>query len=752
MSKKHNWSKSKAIAARNNFKLNVERSSLPDDTRRSKRRNYAIRLCPLNHCFKEVKRLGNHLRQFHKLSNKKARKYVAKSVVALDPETSENSESESSVSSNEEEEDEREEEKLLSGYFSREIHRPNGDSFVYDSASDDDRDWLGERFFERHSNPGTSNNQLYQQEDNMECELEHTSDLHDENNELPVNFQSKINDDNDEEEDVDYEDGDDRFFISNKEEDDLLTGFVDWLCSPDGGKKPRRTAMKHKSVLMSIVRYDEEQSPDYKNIYNRSFLNGWIVKMESEEKQPGTIKTYLGAVLHFFNYIIITEIKEFDFNQIRKMETLIKQWRRNLWKGIEIRKHQKQLQDMSSFPMPEEISKLDKSEVMQDAISTLKRFSLSESTITKKAFALVRDYLLTRIIFDNASRPGAISNMTLSEFQGALVQEDGFVVRVLKHKTAHKGPANISMSQNVYTNVQRYIRFMRNKLPGIRSECNDPVFVSWGGGKMESNMITTQMNSFWYKIHGNSSRMNPTLVRKYTTTSIHQYNPELKKDTADLLCHSIRTAENNYVLVEKQMKASSTSKKIQAIQREQIKPKLIDEEILKEFEDEIAEECVTTAKVRDKFNETDCFSHMKDDKKEIKRVVDMVRYKIKQNREKEALVNEEEECTQEGVDVDDCSLVNMGKVKLQGNREKSEPSGIFQDEAQLHTGRRRTRFSETDLELIRKFLGDYINSDCSIIRSEFEIHVRSLPGLKNILEKYGINSLITKMRTERKFR
>ena len=52
------------------------------------------------------------------------------------------------------------------------------------------------------------------------------------------------------------------FFISSKEEDDLLTGFVDWFCSLDGGRKPRRTALKHKSVLMSIVRYDEEQSPD----------------------------------------------------------------------------------------------------------------------------------------------------------------------------------------------------------------------------------------------------------------------------------------------------------------------------------------------------------------------------------------------------------------------------------------------------------------------------------------------------------
>ena len=138
---------------------------------------------------------------------------------------------------------------------------------------------------------------------------------------------------------------------------------------------------------------------------------------------------------------------------------------------------------------------------------------------------------------------------------------------------------------------------------------------------------------------------------------------------------------------------------------------------MKEFEDVIAEVCVTTAKVREKFNETDCFCHMKEDKKEIKRVVDMVRYKIKQKREKEPFVNAKEEGTQEGVDGDDYSLVNMGKeLNVQENREKSDPSEISQEAAQIHTERRRSHFSETDLEVIRKFLGDYINSDCSIIR------------------------------------
>ena len=55
-----------------------------------------------------------------------------------------------------------------------------------------------------------------------------------------------------------------------------------------------------------------------------------------------------------------------------------------------------------------------------------------------------RDYLLTSPIFDNASRPGAINNMILGEYKRATERDNGYVISVIKHKTALKGPANIA--------------------------------------------------------------------------------------------------------------------------------------------------------------------------------------------------------------------------------------------------------------------------------------------------------------------
>ena len=62
-----------------------------------------------------------------------------------------------------------------------------------------------------------------------------------------------------------------------------------------------------------------------------------------------------------------------------------------------------------------------------------------------------------------------------------LEEEDGYVIRVLKHKNAHMDPANSCMLLDLYKNTQAYITFVRKELTGILSDDNDAVFVRWSG-------------------------------------------------------------------------------------------------------------------------------------------------------------------------------------------------------------------------------------------------------------------------------
>ena len=73
MSKKHDWPKEKALNAKKLFGLDIPREKLPE-ANRSKVRNYDdIFICPLSICNREIRRVGNHLRQFHDLPKEIAR-------------------------------------------------------------------------------------------------------------------------------------------------------------------------------------------------------------------------------------------------------------------------------------------------------------------------------------------------------------------------------------------------------------------------------------------------------------------------------------------------------------------------------------------------------------------------------------------------------------------------------------------------------------------------------------------------------
>ena len=56
--------------------------------------------------------------------------------------------------------------------------------------------------------------------------------------------------------------------------------------------------------------------------------------------------------------------------------------------------------------------------------------------------------------------------------------------------------------------------------------------------------------------------INTTLVRKLTTTTVHENLLGLKADAANLMCHSEKTAQKSYHLSDKHKKAFSTSQLI----------------------------------------------------------------------------------------------------------------------------------------------------------------------------------------------
>ncbi|XP_047128536.2 uncharacterized protein LOC124809068 [Hydra vulgaris] len=468
---------------------------------------------------------------------------------------------------------------------------------------------------------------------------------------------------------------------------------------------------------------------DYKNLFNREFINVWMTKMQDAGREAGTIKTYLGSLVHFYNFVVISgdpRFDENDYNKINKMKTVIKVWCKTLWKAIERRKYEKQIEDMKRFPTGEQVCNFDKCDLAKEAINILKAFVADRSLkLNRKSYCLIRDCLIAQVLFDNASRPAAISNMTLGEFKSSVSQNDGIVVRVLHHKNDYKGPANITFQHEVYKRVQMYINFVRQRLPDVNVRDCDPVFLSFNGSKMDSSMITTQFSSFWNRGLGLpiEDRMIPTVVQKYTTTMIHNLNPSAKQDTADVLCHTLRQANETYLCQEKQNKASSSTKVIRATQRITDKNSIdtiVDELFEKEIKDKNIK--ITKSLVDEKLYCDERFSEIVNQPTKSKQVLDSVRYKKVKFEQRE---NQEVQ-------------TNENNIYYENN---------FKE---IYEKRQRKDYTSSEVDAIYMYLGDYIYSQCKIERVVFENYVRGIPEFEFVFKKFGINSLITKIRTERK--
>ena len=321
-------------------------------------------------------------------------------------------------------------------------------------------------------------------------------------------------------------------------------------------------------------------------------VNSWVTFVKNKKRKPGTIKTFLGSIAQFYNFVTVNNPSMINVSacEISKMKTIISQWCRNYHKKIQISKHERQLEDLSRIPTPNDLRNLDMSNLRKEAIKLLSSLSSTYKEPSRREFCLVRDYLLTYVIFDNGSRSGCVANMTLKEFRKAEAQPNGYyIISVMDHKTvATSGPAMLSINDVIMRHLRTFVMHVRNKIKYMRTGNTDPVFPSWSGKKMDSSMVTTQLNSFWKNaLNIDLERsVSATLIRKMSATVVHANVPELKVKLANLMNHDVRTSEREYFFQEKKKTVVETSARLRTALRTDYDRNVSDSELLTIFENE----------------------------------------------------------------------------------------------------------------------------------------------------------------------
>ena len=177
----------------------------------------------------------------------------------------------------------------------------------------------------------------------------------------------------------------------------------------------------------------------------------------------------------------------------------------------------------------------------------------------------MRDLLIHYCLFVSASRDGVLTEMLLPEFtEGEWVCVKGvrkYHVGVSKHKTAlSSGDAPFTLSREVVQWICIFVKHLREKvlLPGNRRAKNEPhILFPWsakdpGNDKnvtMSSGSISKRLRQMLV-VSGVLLRTEGSftcnILRKATSTGLHQVRPDMDEIMAASMSHSLSTAQQHY--------------------------------------------------------------------------------------------------------------------------------------------------------------------------------------------------------------
>ena len=214
---------------------------------------------------------------------------------------------------------------------------------------------------------------------------------------------------------------------------------------------------------------------------------------------------------------------------------------------------------------------------------------------------------------------------------------------------------------------------------------------------------------------------------------------DFANDTANLLCHTLKIAQEDYHVYDCQRKAASTSAKISVAQRisldngNETLEQDVGAKILEVFKEDVQRKFINMEIVRKKIDEEESLKSARDNPKEQKKILDSVHYLISKDNQ--------------SLSLDVTTSENYPKLP-------SSPQATIQKFGKVLVSnlpvKKRFAFTEKENSLIRKHLKSFIRTEKNINKHEFKKFVADIPAMNKIITKIGIDRHIVKVRTERK--
>jgi len=276
-----------------------------------------------------------------------------------------------------------------------------------------------------------------------------------------------------------------------------------------GDSKKERQAILHAQHVRRIHNHldPEHKEETFESLLEDGGLYVWKKwakpLLDNKGMSPGSVRSYLLSLTKFCNFVddhMVHELNGFPpiseeiCNRVRSIVSQFKGMSSSINKEYVHLKWEERMQEEANAVLVALFQKVMDSEVAREVI----RFpTISfKSKPTEKMLVSIRDFLLARLEIENCQQPGPLESVTIKEFNLAKQVERKIVMNVARHKTSKAGPAPITVSQNMYTNLKAYVYHVRCH---FARDDENALFVTREGTAFPSGSLGKRIQAWWKK-------------------------------------------------------------------------------------------------------------------------------------------------------------------------------------------------------------------------------------------------------------
>ena len=335
----------------------------------------------------------------------------------------------------------------------------------------------------------------------------------------------------------------------------LLIQYYQYLQDVLGGCKKERDAIFHAQNVRRIHNHICKEDETLSSITDDGGLKVWKYwakpLLDNKTAKPGTIRASLTSLVKFLEFIAdysehsVKDFPKIDKQTLTKISKVIPRFVAMGSSVNQLYAHERWdqlLEDRVNAVNPSDTNDMVNSEPAKRALHLLLECQTREPSKTE--FLLIRDFIIARLSLENGQRPGPLETARIRDFEKIEERDGKFIMYVSRHKRSKAGPAPLTMSANLKSNLEVYIKNVR---PFFVGENIDAIFVTKEGNSFQPGTIGKCIIAWWCKATGKKN-VSSTRLRKMHASQLHKADEISKRNAHKLTCHSGRTADTYYML------------------------------------------------------------------------------------------------------------------------------------------------------------------------------------------------------------